>query len=229
MKVAEIMTRRPITVSPDTPLKELIERMMGADVRSLPVTDAAGHLLGLLTEADLVSKEAYGTVRHRHLAMLADVISGREHHWVAKAAGAVAADCMTEKVVTCSAEDDVRVAARRMLEHGIKHLPVLDGARLIGIVTARDILRVFDRPDRDIAADVGATLTGNSCLPDDHHVRFSVADGVVTLVGDVRYGWDEPVVVSIVQGVPGVIDVVSELHHREPNPASVPGGGLGPW
>ena len=66
--------------------------------------------------------------------------------------------------------------------------------------------------------DVIRLLRTCSILPDDCHVESSVHQGVVTLTGDVRYEWDEPIVVSTVLGVPGVIDVVSQLHHRQPNP-----------
>jgi osmotically-inducible protein OsmY len=59
-------------------------------------------------------------------------------------------------------------------------------------------------------------------MPEDHHVNFSVHQGAVTLTGDVRYQWDEPIVVGMVRNVAGVIDVVSHLHHRQRNPSSSP-------
>ena len=220
MKVSEIMTRSVVTAGPHTPLKSLIEQMARADVSALPVIDASGKLLGIVTEADLLSKEAYGAVRHRRLALLADVLSGREYHWVAKAAGSVASEVMTESVVTCSPDMKVEQAARRMLEAGVKRLPVLGTAtgRVVGIVSRHDVLSVFDRPDEVIAADVEAALAGDPCIPEDHHVRFLVDGGVVTLAGDVRYRWDEPVIVSIVRRVPGVLEVTGHLRNRLPNP-----------
>ena len=54
--------------------------------------------------------------------------------------------------------------------------------------------------------------------PLDLALRFSVDHGTVTLTGDVRYRWDVAIVASMVRGIEGVIDVVSHLHHREPNP-----------
>lgn len=218
MRVSDIMTTELVTVSPDTPFKEVVERLVRSEVSALPVVDAAGQLVGLITEADLISKEAYGSRRRRALALLADVVSVRDHRWVTKAGGSAAFDVMTRSVVFCRPDEDARMVARRMLERGVKRMPVVDDQGLVGIVSRRDILKMFDRPDESIAADVRSVLADVLTMPEDHHVRFSVDHGVVTLTGDVRYGWDEPIVVSVVREVTGVLDVVSHLQHREPNP-----------
>ena len=154
MKVDEIMTTAVVSVAPETPFKEVVERLVRAEVSSLPVVDPNGKLLGLITEADLISKEAYGTRRHRALAVLADVLSGREHRWVAKAAGSVAADVMTKHLTVCERREDLHSVARRMLQAGVKRLPVVEGGVLIGMVSRSDILATLARPDDEIAADV---------------------------------------------------------------------------
>lgn len=213
-----MMTSDLVTVSANTPFKEVVELLVRSEVSALPVVDAAGRLVGLITEADLISKEAYGTRRRRALALLADVVSVRDHRWVAKAGGSVASDIMTKSVVVCRPAEDARTVARRMLEQDVKRMPVVDNERLVGIVSRHDILKMFDRPDVTIAADVKRVLTDDLTMPEDHHVRFSVDRGVVTLTGDVRYGWDEPIVLSMVRDLPGVLEVVSHLHHRERNP-----------
>ena len=218
MKISEIMTTEIVLARPETPFKDLIDRLVRSEVSSLPVVDARGKLVGLVTEADVISKEAYGTRRHRALALLSDVLSGRDHRWVTKAGGLVAADVMTRNVVVCSPADDVRSVARRMLKHGVKRMPVVEDGSLAGIVSRHDILAMFDRPDDVIMSDVERALASDRNMPDDHHVRCCVDDGVVTLTGDVRFDWDEAIVVSIVRDVPGVIDVIGHLHHRERNP-----------
>jgi CBS domain-containing protein len=217
MKVGDIMTKDPMLVAPDTPFKEVVERLVRSGVSSLPVVDSRGRLVGLITEADLISKEAYGG-RRRALGLLADVLSARDHHWVTKAAGSVAADVMTKTAIVCRRDDDVRSVARRMLERGVKRMPVVDAGVVVGMVSRHDILEMFDRPDGAIAADVRRVLHDDLNLPEDHHVRFSVRQGVVTLTGDVRYEWDGQIVVSMVRNVAGVIDVISHLHHRERSP-----------
>lgn len=218
MKVSDIMTREVVSVGPDTPYKDVLERLIHSDVSSLPVVSESGALVGIVTEADLISKEAYDGRRHRALALLADLASAREHHWVTKAMGTVAADVMTKGVLVCRPDEDIRSVARRMLERGVKRMPVVEADVLVGIVSRQDILGMFDRADEAIAADVELVLGDDINMPEDRHVRSSVDHGVVTLTGDVRYAWDLPIVASMVRGVEGVIDVISNLHNREPDP-----------
>jgi CBS domain-containing protein len=213
------MTTDVVSVTSETPYKRVVETMVDAGVSGVPVVEHDGVLAGIVTEADLVAKEAYPGRRRRVLAVLADVLSAREHHWVTKAAGWTAADVMTAQVVTCAPDDDVRLVARRMLDHGVKRMPVLEFGRLVGIVSRHDILHSLDRPDAKIAEEVTSVLRSDPNRPDDHHVTCSVQDGNVTLTGDVRYAWDTPIVVAMVRSIDGVVDVVSELHHRERTPS----------
>jgi osmotically-inducible protein OsmY len=69
-----------------------------------------------------------------------------------------------------------------------------------------------------IDANVGEVLRTDPNRPDDAHVTHSVQDGIVTLAGDVRYAGDGPIVMSLVRNVDGVIDVISDIHSREPDP-----------
>jgi len=225
MKIRDIMTKDVMTVAPDTPLKEVIERMVRSAVSGVPVVDSSGRLVGIVTEADVITKEAYGGGRPRALALLVDTLAGRDHHWVAKATGLTAADVMSEHPVVCEPTDDVVTVARRMLERGVKRMPVAEDGRLEGIVSRKDILAVFDRPDEAIAGEIAEVLATHPNRPDDCHVSSTIKDGIVTLSGDVRYEWDEPMVIAIVRSVPGVLDVVSHLHHRESTPSSSPS----PW
>jgi len=152
VKARDVMTTTVVTVAPQTPYKEVVEQLVRPDVSSVPVVDADAGLLGLITEADFISKEAYGHRRARGLAMLADLLSARDHHWVTKATGWVAGDIMTKGVEVCAPHDDLRVLARRMLSTGVKRMPVVDESRLVGMVSRHDVLKLFDRPDADVAA-----------------------------------------------------------------------------
>jgi hypothetical protein len=97
-------------------------------------------------------------------------------------------------------------------------MPVVESGAVVGMVSRQDILRLLVRPDAEIEADVAEVLRAHPNRPDDAHVTQSVADGIVTLGGDVRYAWDIPIVLGLVRNVDGVIDVISGLHSREPDP-----------
>lgn len=224
MKVREIMTSPVVTVSPGTPFKEVLVTLVEAGVSGVPVVDDEGRLVGIVTEADLIPKEACPG-RRRALAALADVLSGHGNRWLRKARGTSASDVMTTDVLACGPDDDLRAVAREMGARRVKRMPVVDEGVLVGIVSRHDVLAAFDRPDEGVAADVERTLASDPNRPDDMHVEVRVHEGVVTLRGDVRYPWDEAIVVSLVRGVLGVLDVVSELHAREHEPPSTGG----PW
>lgn len=75
-RVQDLMTREVFTVGPDTAFKDVVEALLRNDVSGLPVVDDEGRLLGIVTEADLVSKEAYGGSRRRAVQVLVDVLGG---------------------------------------------------------------------------------------------------------------------------------------------------------
>jgi CBS domain-containing protein len=224
VKIEDIMTRDVVSVAPEMAFKDVVECLVRSDVSGLPVLDDSGQLIGIVTEADVTSKEAYGGHRRRALAVLADVLSARPHHWATKSAGWTAADVMTRDVVVCGPDEGVRVVARRMLDRGVKRMPVVQSGELMGMVSRQDILRTFTRPDDAIAADIMHALATHLNRPDDCHVDCSVEGGIAMLTGDVRYAWDEPVVVSLARDVEGVIDVVSHLRSREPGPRPTSSG-----
>jgi CBS-domain-containing membrane protein len=105
-----------------------------------------------------------------------------------------------------------------MLQHSVKRMPVVEGDKLVGIVTRHDLLATFARPDDAIGGDLATLLKTHPNRPDDAHVHFTVAGGIVTLTGDVRHSWDRAILVTLVRDVPGVIEVVDQTHSREPDP-----------
>ncbi|HET9093296.1 MAG TPA: CBS domain-containing protein [Acidimicrobiales bacterium] len=218
MKVAQVMTSKVETAGAGTPYKDVVERLVRAGVSSIPVVDDESHLVGIVTEADLISKEAFPAVHHRGIAAMFEVLSGSSKEWLSKAEAATAADLMTRDPVTCSPDEDVRVAARRMLREKVKRLPVVEHGVLVGIVSRHDLLSVYDRPDAEICAEVRRLLHESAERPEDGSISCSVSDGVVVLQGDLRYQSDAGVVVALAREVPGVVDVVSHLHGREANP-----------
>ena len=206
MKIKDVMTTEVLTVVEDTPFKDVVDLLVEHRISSVPVVDDEGHLVGLVTEADLMSKEAFDLRHRRPLAAVSELISGTSR-WSGKASGLTAGAVMTQRVVTIGPAEDVRAAARRMLELGVKRFPVVEHGRVVGIVSRQDLLRIFHRPDADILAELEAKMASSLYAPEDHSVTASVADGVVTLTGSVRWSGEVPVMVGLAADVAGAVHV----------------------
>ena len=143
LKVSDIMTTGVLTVRPRTPYHEIVTLLLDYEISGLPVVDNDGVLVGIVSEADLISKEAYveDEGRRGHLRLLRDHLLGRDTEWVDKAAARNAQELMTSPVRTLSPDDDVATAARVMLDHRLKRLPVVRDGKLVGIVARHDLLR----------------------------------------------------------------------------------------
>lgn len=216
--VRDLMTTDVFTVQPTTPFKDVVVALLRHDVSGLPVVDGQGGLLGIVTEADLVSKEAYGTRRRRPVQILVDVLTG-DTRWTDKAKGLTAESVMTPRPFAIGPDDDAAFAARRMLEHRVKRLPVVDrDNRVVGMLSRHDLLRVFDRSDEEITVDLRDRLGSVRFAPDDHEVTFTVQGGVVRLRGTVLHPSDRPVVEALAGQVAGVVGVESTIEAREPEP-----------
>jgi CBS domain-containing protein len=209
MRVRDIMTTGVIAVGPEAPFHELVALMLEHRVSGLPVVDDAQRPIGIVTEADLVSKEAYGA--RRRLLDVAAVASVRaENTWAVKARGSIARDLMSSPVRTVRLDDLVALAAARMVTIGVKRFPVVDDdGRLVGIVSRGDVLQLFHRPDRLVAIDVERVLRDPLLVPDDNEVTASVHEGMVTLTGRVLKPSHRRLIEAMVREVPGVIDIDS--------------------
>jgi CBS domain-containing protein len=222
MKVSDVMTTDPITVRAQTPYKELVDLLVEHRIGGLPVVDDHGALLGIVTETDLITKEAYGDERHGPMAVVGAMLAGRDHHWLQKAAGLEAGKIMTSKLVTTEPDEDVHVAARRLLEHRVGRLPVVESRRLVGIVSRSDLLRPFQRGDEQIATDVEARLNDPVTFERSHGVSFAVANGVVTLTGTVPFPHDIGPLGTMISDVPGVVKVDNKVTAVHPEPPPPP-------
>jgi CBS-domain-containing membrane protein len=217
--VRDVMTSDVIKVVRTTTFKELAERLVEAGVNGVPVIDDRGHLVGMVTEADLMSKEAFGMQPRRPLNLLLAYLRGHDPRWVRKAETTTAAELMTAAPATVGADDPIALAARLMLDVGVKQLPVLDDdAQVVGIVTRRDLLKVFLVSDVELTRRVKAALASPRLAPDDHTVTLTVEHGIVHLTGAVRFPADIPVVEAVVRGIPGVVGLQSDITFEERDP-----------
>ena len=216
--VKDVMSTHPISVSRTSSFKEIAARLREFRVSAFPVLDADGTVIGVVSEADLLPKEALAD-RHG----VRGTISGHlRRTGQAKAEGVTAADLMTSPAVTITPDDTVEHAARLMYSRKVKRLPVVDeGGRLVGIVSRTDILAVFDRTDEDIRMEIMTAVIPGHSEPSWYTVL--VKDGVVTLEGTpetIPIGHD---IVRRARHVQGVVAVRDRLVYPVPPVPSRPG------
>jgi CBS domain-containing protein len=157
MKIGDIMTIPVITARPDAPFEQLLTTMLTAGISAVPIVDDAGHLVGIVTEGDLVAKAAFGT-SHRTLELVGQIFR-RDNRWVLKAAAMTAKGLMTSPVVTVSPDDDMRVAAGHLVTLGFKRVVAVDTShRPVGIVSRRDVLRALHESGQDDLGSVVRTI-----------------------------------------------------------------------
>jgi len=130
MKARDLMTATPITTGPDTPVLEARQLMLGKRIRHLLITDGP-KLVGIVTDRDI----------RLNLPSPATSLSVWEVNYLL--ARLTVASVMTKALVTVSPDRDSRDVAVLMLDHKIGALPVVDGGRLVGIITETDLLRAF--------------------------------------------------------------------------------------
>lgn len=219
MHVSELMSAPAVTVAVDAPFKAALDLMVEHRVSGLPVVDEAGRVVGVVTEADVVSKHAYGGRRHSTVDVISDLLRGGPSRWEAKGDATDVGQMASSPAIVARPEEDVRTAARRMAERRVKRLPVVDDdGRALGVLSRSDVLRLFHRSDFDIHADILERLDNPRWSPEDTTIWVAVDEGVARLTGYVPHPMDVPVVEAAVWSVPGVIAVDSRLRAREPDP-----------
>ena len=211
MLVSDVMTKSVVSVRPADLYKKAVQRMLEASVSGMPVVDDDEAVVGMVTEADLMAKQAFGTEPRRPLALVSDLLLGHDTKWIDKAAARTVADVMTRRVVSAESTEEIHAAARRMLEAGVKRLPVIDDGRLVGIVSRRDLLMVFRGTDDALRRQIEATLHDPVLCPEVTKLVCVVWDGEVLLEGAVVNETDIDVVGHIVRTMPGVVKVHNNL------------------
>ncbi|MEV6719478.1 CBS domain-containing protein [Streptomyces xanthochromogenes] len=200
--VADVMTTTVVTVTPEAGFKEIVAAMEQWRVAAVPVIEGEGRVVGVVSEADLLAKEEF----RRHRAGMIEQM--RRLDDTAKAASTQARELMTSPAVTVHADAGIAQAARLMAGRGVKRLPVVDNRGVLeGIVSRADLLKVFLRPDAELAVEVRREVV-DRLFPVSHHgVRVDVEDGVVTLAGAVRDSSLIPVAERLAHTVEGVVAV----------------------
>jgi CBS domain-containing protein len=194
MRAKDAMTSPAITVTPETHCKDAAALLVRHRISALPVVDASGRLVGLVSEADLLPLEASPDPRSqaRPPAPRTEPIPHRVD------------EVMTPEVYTVDEDTDLGIVAQRMLEANVKRFPVLRGDALVGVVSRHDLVRVIARADEDVEAGVRSLLDEEGMRLSSLGVR--VREGVVELSGD---GDRQTLRLAeiLARAVPGVLDV----------------------
>jgi CBS domain-containing protein len=205
--VHDLMTRGVVRVHRDSGLKEIAALLTEHDITALPVVDDAEHPVGVVSEADLLGKQA-GLPDPAGLLPAHE--AGQESREPSEAA--VAHELMTSPAVVARPEWNVVEAARVMADRGVKRLPVVDEAdRLVGILSRPDLLRVFRRRDDAICEEINHDVFEETLGLAPGQLTVEVRDGCVTLMGEISPGQLVPVVERLCQSVDGVVHVRSRL------------------
>jgi CBS domain-containing protein len=208
--VKEVMSTRVIWVKKDATFRDLAAALGEHRVSAFPVLDEAGKVIGVVSEADLLTKEALGSEPEDMPGMITGILRRRDQE---KARGMTAGDLMTSPAVIARPDDTVEHAARLMYTRRVKRLPVVDAAgHLVGIISRADVLAVFDRTDPQIRREI-ANVMREELLIDPKGFTVRVKDGVVTLQGAPGTTAAAREIVRRIRHVQGVVAVRDRLSY----------------
>lgn len=209
--VRDVMTDRVVSVTETTPYKEIVQILADRAVSAVPVVDEAKRVLGVVSEADLLHKvEFNGLEPHLHLLE-------RKQRRVArvKAGGDVARDLMSSPAVTVGSDVSLPAVAKMMDNERVKRLPVVDEqGRLVGIVSRRDLLRMYLRDDEAIREDIREQVLRQALWIDPETITVEVNQGIVTLGGTADRRSTAQITVRLCETVAGVVEVVDQIGYE---------------
>lgn len=224
MRASDVMTRAVKSVGPTASVSEIVKLLIANRISALPVVDAQGLLVGIVSEADLLHRAETGTETRRPwwIDLFADPDTRAEAFL--KAHGRTAADVMTRDVEAIDPDTPLDVVARRMDERRVKRLPVVRDGKVEGIVARSDLIRALASvapaaapvaPDdmaikdrfEDTARRAGFSSVGS--------VTVDVRDGRVHLWGIAETRMERHALEVAAAEIPGVAGVENHLAVRE--------------
>jgi CBS domain-containing protein len=204
--VRDVMTTSVVAVRRDASFKEMAAILRSRRISAFPVLDDAGRVIGVVSESDLLVKEAVQADSSSFLAAIRHI---REDE---KAAGVTAGDLMTSPAVTIGPDASVEEAARVMYDRRVKRLPVVNAAgRLLGVLSRADVLAVFERPDKVIRDEVLHRVLPGIVQAPWRDLEVAVRDGIVTISGAPQSEQTVRAIVDAVRHVQGVVGVRNRL------------------
>jgi CBS-domain-containing membrane protein len=212
--VKDVMTTHVVAVTKEASFKDVAALLRQHQVSTFPVVDAEGKVIGVVSETDMLPKEAL-------LAGLPERGPGpdaavSDHNDFVKAIGVTAASIMTTAPITITPDEPVTSAARLMYSCKVRSLPVVtENGYLTGIISRADVLSVYGRPDRQIGQEIMQDLIATEFGSDPSRFTVTVKDGIVTLAGYPDTAQQGRNILAEAWHIEGVISVRDRLTYPE--------------
>jgi CBS domain-containing protein len=223
MQVRDVMTPNVISVKADESTEDAAKLMLQNRISGLPVVDADGALIGIVTEGDFLRRGELGTTRHRPKWLEFLIGPGRLAEEYVRSAGRKVADVMTPEPVTVGEDDSLETVVTLMERHRIKRLPVIRDGKLVGIISRANLLHalaslapVAPPVSDDDAAIRDRVLVALAKQRWAFAVNVVVKNGVVDLWGTIMDERERQACIVTVENVPGVKSVNDHLVWVEP-------------
>ena len=210
MRVRDVMTTQVVSVTPDTPLKEVARLLAENGISGMPVVDGDGRVLGVVSEADFLLREQPDAGRQSLFGWLlesADARRVREEKLHATTGG----EAMSSPAIVIGPDWQVREAAAMLTRHRINRLPVVDDGKLVGIVSRANLVETFLVPDEELAQRISQEVVRDTMWIDPRRVHVRVAEGIARLEGTVDRRTTAAILERLVGQMDGVVGVESEL------------------
>lgn len=211
MRVRDVMTRDVISVAAETPLKEVARTLAEQSVSGLPVVDAAGAVVGVISEADFLFKEQGSRLdRHPRLAWIFPP-SDAERAAVAKADAATAGEAMSSPALVIEAYRPLREAAALMAARRVNRLPVVEDGVLVGILSRADLVAAYLQPDEELERILRQEVIRDTMWIDPAQIDVAVEHGIATLNGHVDRRSTAEILGRLAAQTDGIVRVVNDL------------------
>ena len=230
MIVSDVMTRNVISVAPDATIEDAVKLMLARGISGLFVVDAAGELVGIVTEGDLLRRDEIGTERHRPWWLRLLASPARQASDFFHSHGRHVRDVMTDEVLTVAHDSPLENVVATMEKNRIKRVPVTKDGRVIGVCSRSDLLRALvghipEMPagatdDRTVRSKILDALEAQSWAPMTT-LNVTVAKGVADGWGTITNEEERHAIRVVVENTPGVTAVHDHLVYIEPYTGTV--------